>query len=95
MKMPARRRLFRFRHPIRLCKSNPTLYLTPNPNPDMNIKFNKEEAQALFQLIDLAVKSGGLNVAQAAVVLSEKIRQASEVEARQEQIKQPGADQAG
>ena len=33
----------------------------------------KEEANALLQLIDIAVKSGGIQVAKAGVVLSEKI----------------------
>lgn len=37
------------------------------------IEFTKEEASALLQLIDLAVKTGGLNVAEAATVLARKI----------------------
>lgn len=39
----------------------------------MNIELTKEEANALLQLIDIAIKSGGIQVAKAGVVLSEKI----------------------
>lgn len=39
----------------------------------MKLEFNKDEAQALLTLIDLAVKSAGLNVAGAAASLAEKI----------------------
>ncbi len=39
----------------------------------MKIEFTKDEATALNQLIDLAVKAGGLNVAEASVILSRKI----------------------
>ena len=42
------------------------------------IEFNDGELQALMQLIDIAVKSGGLNVAQAATVLAQKIGGAAE-----------------
>ena len=37
------------------------------------IELNDGEQQALLQLIDIAVKSAGLNVAQAATVLAGKI----------------------
>ena len=37
-----------------------------------NITFTKNEAQVLVQLIDIAVKAGGIQVAEAAVVLSKK-----------------------
>lgn len=37
------------------------------------IEFNEGEAQALVQLMDLAVKSGGIAVAEAALVLTKKM----------------------
>mgnify|MGYP001319060451 CR=1 FL=1 len=43
---------------------------------NITIEFSKDEVQALLGLIDLAVKSGGLQVAEAAVVLSRKIAEA-------------------
>lgn len=43
----------------------------------MTIELNEQEGQALLQLIDIAVKSGGLNVAQAGVVLAAKISEAA------------------
>ena len=49
-------------------------------NTAMTIDFTQEECTALIQLIDLAVKSGGLNVAQAGVHLAEKIHKASQPE---------------
>jgi|TARA_R110002020_G_scaffold293401_3_gene508781 hypothetical protein len=39
------------------------------------IEFTDNELQVLTQLIDLAVKAGGLNVAEAATVLAKKISQ--------------------
>lgn len=42
------------------------------------IEFTKEEATAMLQLIDLAVKSGGLQVAEAASVLARKIAPATQ-----------------
>lgn len=44
----------------------------------MRLELNENEANALLQLIDLAVKSGGMQVAKAGVVLSEKIHAASQ-----------------
>ena len=43
----------------------------------MTIELNEQEANALLQLIDIAVKSGGLNVAQAGVILASKVSAAS------------------
>ena len=40
----------------------------------MTIDLTKEEIQALVQLIDIAVKAGGLNVAQAALHLVNKLQ---------------------
>jgi len=37
-----------------------------------------EELNALLQLIDIAIKSGGLNVAEAGVVLARKMNQAED-----------------
>jgi hypothetical protein len=42
-----------------------------------SVEYTAGEASALLQLIDLAVKSGGMQVAEAAVVLSNKIREAA------------------
>lgn len=42
------------------------------------IEFTKEEAIALVQLIDIATKSAGLNVAEAATVLAKKIAPATQ-----------------
>lgn len=43
----------------------------------IKIEFTKEETQALVGLIDMAVKSGGLQVANAALVLTKKIDDAA------------------
>tara|TARA_Y100001938_G_C8084496_1_gene431118 strand:+ start:170 stop:373 length:204 start_codon:yes stop_codon:yes gene_type:complete len=39
------------------------------------IEFTDQELQVLTQLLDIAVKAGGLNVAEAATVLAKKISQ--------------------
>ena len=39
------------------------------------IEFTDQELQVLTQLLDIAVKAGGLNVAEAASVLAKKISQ--------------------
>ena len=41
------------------------------------IDFSDEELNALIQLIDIAVKAQGLGVAQAAVILADKVRAAA------------------
>lgn len=43
----------------------------------MIIEFTKEETNALAAMIDLAVKSGGLQVAGAAVLIMQKIEAAA------------------
>lgn len=43
----------------------------------IKVEFSKEEVQALLQLIDMAVKTGGLNVAEAGIVLAKKLDVAS------------------
>jgi hypothetical protein len=40
-----------------------------------SIEFTDEELNALMQLIDIAIKSQGLNVAQAGVILADKLRE--------------------
>lgn len=46
----------------------------------MTIELTEQEGQALLQLIDIAVKSGGLNVAQAGFVLAAKISEAAKAQ---------------
>ena len=41
----------------------------------MNIEFTKEEAQALLNLLDAAVRAQGLNAASAALPLAVKVQQ--------------------
>ncbi len=53
-----------------------------------SIEFSVEEANATLQLIDLAVKSGGLNVAEAAVVITNKFKSAFPVEKKEEEPKE-------
>jgi hypothetical protein len=43
----------------------------------INLELTEQEAQVLMMLIDTAVKSGGLQVAEAGVVLSYKLREAA------------------
>lgn len=42
----------------------------------IKIEFTEQERNILIQLIDLAVKSGGLNVAEASLVLVKKLQSA-------------------
>lgn len=51
----------------------------------MKIELTKEEANALVGLIDLAVKSGGLQVANAALVLMKKIEDAAKAADQKEE----------
>ena len=39
---------------------------------ETNVSFTKNEAQVLLQLLDIAVKAGGIQVAEAAVILFKK-----------------------
>ena len=50
----------------------------------MNIELNEQEANALIQLIDMAVKSSGLYAAEAGLTLSRKIQAAAEAEKKQQ-----------
>ena len=42
-----------------------------------SIDFSDDELQALIQLMDIAVKSQGLNVAEAAVILAKKVKESA------------------
>ena len=48
----------------------------------MNLELDDNEASVLTGLIDMAVKAGGLNVAEAAVVLTRKIAAAAQAAAQ-------------
>ena len=52
---------------------------------ELNMKLTSQEANILLQLIDLAVKGGGIAVAEAAVVLSKKINAAFPEQSQTEQ----------
>lgn len=43
----------------------------------MLVEFSQEEIKVLVQLVDLAVKAGGLQVAEASVVLVKKLQSAT------------------
>ena len=45
-----------------------------------HIELSEEEIGAMLQLFDLAVKAGGLNVAESAIVLAKKLQAAQPVE---------------
>ena len=42
----------------------------------VTLTFTKNEAQVLLQLIDISIKSGGIQVAKAAVILFDKFERA-------------------
>lgn len=42
----------------------------------VTLTFTKNEAQVLLQLIDISIKSGGIQVAKAAVILFDKFEKA-------------------
>lgn len=44
----------------------------------MQVEYTNEEAQAAINLYDLAVKAGGLQVANAALLLTKKLQDAKE-----------------
>ena len=50
----------------------------------MNVELNDNEASVLVQLLDIAVKAGGLNVAEAAVVISKRIEESKAAEKKAE-----------
>ena len=51
----------------------------------MQIEITTQEAQALIGLLDLATKSGGLQVAQAALPIALKVQSALDAETQGEQ----------
>lgn len=55
--------------------------VTDKPELDANraVRLTDEEATVLLQLIDMAVKAGGLNVAEVAVVLMKRIQEAKPI----------------
>lgn len=57
-----------------------------------NIELSDDERRALVQLIDIAVKAGGLNVAEPATHLFAKIR---DVEPQLEAVEAPEAPEEG
>ena len=50
----------------------------------MNITLTNEEANALVNLLDIAVKAGGIRSASAAIVILQKIEQAAKNEATED-----------
>lgn len=52
----------------------------------MKIDLNKEEAQVLVNLLDVAVKSGGLQAAEAALYFAKKVDTAAKEEAKAEEM---------
>ena len=48
----------------------------------MNIELSDEEARALLALLDLAVKSAGLNAAAPALALARKVQEAQTLKQR-------------
>ena len=57
----------------------------PTREPYMTIEITPQEAQALIGLLDLATKSGGLQVAQAALPLAVKVQTALDAETKDAQ----------
>ena len=51
----------------------------------MTIELTQQEAQALIGLLDLATKSGGLQVAQAALPLAVKVQSALDAETKEQE----------
>lgn len=51
----------------------------------MQLEFTQQEAQAIIGLLDLATKSGGLQVAQAALPIAIKVQAALDAEKAGEQ----------
>lgn len=45
----------------------------------LTLELTKQEQTALLQLLDIAVKAGGLSVAEASIQLAQKIQVATEV----------------
>lgn len=51
----------------------------------MQLEFTQQEAQAIIGLLDLATKSGGLQVAQAALPIAIKVQAALDTETQGDQ----------
>jgi hypothetical protein len=52
----------------------------------MNIELTHDEAQALVRLLDIAVKAGGLPVAQAAWAIAKKVDAAAAADANEQDV---------
>lgn len=57
----------------------------------MQISLTQQEAKALFDLIDIAVKAAGINVALSAAILAKKIDDAAKAEREAEAAAQKAA----
>ena len=53
-----------------------------------NIQLTQQEANALLQLIDFALKANGINVAQAGLHLTNKIQEAFKEEPETEEVEE-------
>ena len=49
-----------------------------SPNMEITLKLNEQEANNIIQLLDIAVKAGGLANAAVALPIVEKIKQAAQ-----------------
>jgi len=58
----------------------------------MQIELSKDEAQALLGLLDVAVKAGGLQVAQHALPLAVKVQKAMDAEAKAKEVSEVSGD---
>ena len=58
----------------------------------MNIELAEKERTALIQLIDIAVKAGGLNVAQAGATLAAKLADQEHPDTADEQPEEEGEE---
>ena len=58
----------------------------------MNIELAEKERTALIQLIDIAVKAGGLNVAQAGATLAAKLAAQEQPDTADEQPEEEGEE---
>ena len=58
----------------------------------MTIELNEQEANALLQILDIATKAAGKNVARAVIHFEDKINTAASTEAAQKQTEPPKND---
>lgn len=60
----------------------------------LKLELNDQEAQALLQLIDLAVKSAGMQAAGAGLALTQKINEAGKAAQAAEEVNAPQAPES-